>query len=333
MRRRADLHQACILSPPPTRRGASTPRTTKPIEPCDRLAPGIAARNVRPIAAPLTTRLPPRKKSLPPVSAYVTYANMGQVADETQIASPPDPAQDRPATTAPNNISVFLHAVGILLAYGRHLVDTIHQRATAPHFGAIASCFGTASISTILAHLNRGLLRAAALERVLLARAAAGGDIEFAEPRTPRPEVQPAPIDATPGQPAAEAPVPTTKRPRLPRPAGWDNPELYMPTLEDLERQARRHPVGRTILDICLDLAVVPGLCHRAFWSELFDVITYFGSNVNKVMQEKSRRWRAYDKEQDTNRGANWDWMKLSPDALRHVLGFAIGEPPVYPLD
>jgi hypothetical protein len=50
-------------------------------------------------------------------------------------------------------------------------------------------------------------------------------------------------------------------------------------------------------------------------------------------MQEKSRRWRAYDKEQDTNRGANWDWMKLSPDALRHVLGFAIGEPPVYPLD
>ncbi len=233
----------------------------------------------------------------------------------------------------PNNIGVLLHAVGILLTYGRHLVDTIHQRATAPHFGAIAACFGTAKISAILAHLNRGLLRAAALERVLLARAATGHDIEFAEPRTPKPLAQPAATDAPPEQPSAEAPVPTPKRPRLSRPAGWDNPELYMPTLEDLERQARRRPVGLTILDICLDLAVVPGFCHRAFWNELFEVITYFGSSVNKVMQEKSRRWQAFDKEQDYNREANWDWMKLGGDALRQVLGFFIGEPPVNPFD
>src|ERR1700729_479018 len=108
--------------------------------------------------------------------------------DTTQTppgASPPDPPQDSPATTLPHNISVILHAVGILLDYGRHLIETVRQRAAAPNFNAIAACFGTANLATILAHLNRGILRAQALERVLLARAATGNDIDFAKPRTP----------------------------------------------------------------------------------------------------------------------------------------------------
>src|SRR5579872_2885117 len=107
-------------------------------------------------------------------------------------AAPPDPAPDQPALTLPHNITVLLHAVRTLLAYGRHLVATVHQRATAPHFAAIAANFGTANLSTILAHLNRGILRAAALERVLLARAATGRDIDFVERRARTPEPQPA---------------------------------------------------------------------------------------------------------------------------------------------
>jgi hypothetical protein len=106
-----------------------------------------------------------------------------------------------------------------------------------------------------------------------------------------------------------------------------------MPTLEDLERQARRRPIGLTIVDICLDLAVVPGFCHSAFWNELFEIITYLGGNVGKLMQEKSRRRQAFDKEQDRNPGRDWDWISMSRDALRQVLGFFIGEPPVNPLD
>ncbi len=248
-------------------------------------------------------------------------------------ASPPDPAQDHPATTLPNNIEVLLHAVGILLTYGRHLVDTVRQRATAPSFSAIAVCFGTANVPTILAHLNRGILRAVALERVLLARAATGKDIDFVEPRARAPQAQPAPAAAEPEH-LTPQPLPIRERaPRPSRPAGWDNAELFMPTLEDLERQARRRPVGRTILDICLDLAVVPGFCHSAFWNELFELITYFGSNVSKLMQEKSSRWKAFDKEQDRNPKATWDWVNLTRDALRQVLGFFIGEPPINPLD
>jgi hypothetical protein len=81
-------------------------------------------------------------------------------------ASPPDPPQDQPGKTAPvpEYIAAFLYAVRTLLGYGRHLLDTVHRRAAAPTFPTIAAAFGTANLSTIHAHLNRGILRAAALE-------------------------------------------------------------------------------------------------------------------------------------------------------------------------
>src|ERR1700747_1586601 len=113
---------------------------------------------------------------------------MNQRAQAASAASP-NPRQDQcdSATSAPSNITALLHAVGVLLTYGRHLVETVRHRATAPSFNAIAACFGTGTLATIIAHLNRGLLRAAALERVLLARAAAGRDIEFVQRRTAAP--------------------------------------------------------------------------------------------------------------------------------------------------
>src|SRR5579859_2859907 len=249
------------------------------------------------------------------------------------VASLPDPPQDHPDTTAPSNIEVFIHAVGILLTYGRHLIDTVRHRATAPKFNAIAAGFGTGNLSTILAHLNRGILRAAALERMLLARVAAGKDIDMVQRRTRTPQEDAAPTDDRPAQPAS-AETPTQKRaPHPPRPAGWNNPELFMPTPEELERQVRRRPVGRTIFDICLDLAVVPMFCHSAFWNELFELMTFFGGSIDKLMREKARRREAFANEQDRNRDSNWDWLRLKRDDLRQVLGFFIGEPPIDPFD
>src|SRR5579862_6047902 len=210
-------------------------------------------------------------------------------ATDTPAAFPPDPPRDDSATSLPGNVTVFLHAVRILLTYGRHLIDTVRQRAAAPNFNAIAACFGTDNLSTILAHLNRGILRAVALERVLLARAATGRDIDFVERRTHTPQQT-----SQPDQQAA-APLATRKpAPRPARPDGWNDPELFMPTLEDLERQVRRRAVGRTVFDICLDLAVVPGFCHAAFWNELFELMTYFGGSVAKLMQQKTSRRQAF---------------------------------------
>ncbi len=248
---------------------------------------------------------------------------MDLAAPNTSAVSPPDPPQDHSVSTVPHNITVLLHAVRILLGYGRHLMETVHQRAANPNFNALAACFGTANLATIFAQLNRGLLRAAALERVLLARAATGKDIEFVEHRACMPQSE-----------AAEAPLPLRTRAARPsRLTGSDDPELFIPTMEDLERQARRRPIGRTIQDICLDLAVVPGFCHSAFWSELFDIITYFGGSIPKLMHQKTRRREAFAHEQDRKSDANWDWLNPTRDALRQILGFFIGEPPINPLD
>ncbi|HTI81655.1 MAG TPA: hypothetical protein VL614_14505 [Acetobacteraceae bacterium] len=243
--------------------------------------------------------------------------------EPSDAASHHDSQQDDSAPAIPNNIAVLLHAARILLDYGRHLIDTVRHRATAPDFNAIAACFGTENLSTILAHLNRGILRAVALERVLLARAATGRDIDFVERRVPTPETER----------ATETPSAQRRAPRSSRLAGQDDPELFMPTLQDLERQARRRPIGRSILDICLDLAVVPGFCHGQFWNELFDIMNYFGGSVDRLMRQKARRQQTFCQEQDRKPDSNWNWLRMKRDELRKVLGFFIGEPPVNPLD
>jgi len=221
----------------------------------------------------------------------------------------------------PEYVAVLLRAVGILLGYGRHLLATVGHRAAAPTFPTIAAAFGTANLSTILAHLKRGILRATALQNMLLARAETGRDISIVIRRTRADEPEP-PAD----QPAARKAAP-----RRSLPPGSDDPELFMPTLEDLERQVRRRAVGRTITDICRDLAVVPGLCTPAFWNGLFEVMHYFGGSVETVMREKTRREQAFIREQDKKLDCTWDWLHLKRDEIRQALGFFIGEPPVDP--
>ena len=247
--------------------------------------------------------------------------------DTTHPALPPDPPQDQPGNTMSEYLAVALRAVGILLGYGRHLRATVHRRATAPTFPAIAACFGTANLATILAHLNRGILRATALQNMLFARAETGRDISIVTRRT---RTDDAPTDPQPEQPADQTAQPKTAR-RLSLPPGRNDPELFMPTLEDLERQVRRRAVGRTIAEICGDLAVVPGFCTPAFWNALFELMHYFGGDVAKVMRDKTQREQAFIKEQDKTLDSTWDWLRLKRDELRQVLGFFIGEPPVNP--
>jgi hypothetical protein len=248
-------------------------------------------------------------------------------------ASPDDPQPDPPARTMPVRIAALLHTVRIMLGFGRHLAETAQHRSASTDFNAIAACFGTSRLFAILAHLQRGLLRAAALERVLLARAARGRDIQFVVPRkrataTPAAPADPPaeqPVEPPAGQPA-EGAIAAKLEPRPSRPRGWNDPELFMPTLEQLEAQIRRRPLGRTLVDICLDLAVVPGFCTGSYWNTLFDSIRLYGGSIPVLMQEKTRRQEAFGKEQDRTLGSNWDWLEMGREALRRVLGFCIGE-------
>jgi hypothetical protein len=225
--------------------------------------------------------------------------------------------------TMPVRIAALLHTVGIMLGFGRHLAETARHRSASADFNPIAACFGTGRLYAILAHLQRGILRATALQNVLLARAARGRDIRFVEPRE---QAAAAPAEPPAAEQTAEAQVGRKPVPRPSRPAGWNDPELFMPTLEELEAQVRRRPLGRTLVEICLDLAVVPGFCAGPFWSALFDSIRLYGGNVGILMQEKTRREKAFSKEQDRTPGSDWDWVRMGRDALRRVLGFFIGE-------
>jgi hypothetical protein len=230
----------------------------------------------------------------------------------------------------PERIAVLLHAVRILLGYGRHLAETIERRAAAPGFNAVAACFGTATLSVIIAHLQRGILRAVALEQVLLERAASGRDIEVVQAGTRAAKAPAAAAEPPTQQPAA---APAERKPAS-RPAhrpGWDEDGFHIPTLEELVAQARRRPLGRTFVDICLDLAVMPALCSSPFWNELFDIMHCFGGNVVALMQEKSHREEAFAEEQDKRPGCDWSWLDLPREAVRKVLGFFIGEDPVDP--
>jgi hypothetical protein len=263
----------------------------------------------------------------------VIYTAMENAAPDTPNAAATDPLSDPPARTMPARIAALLHTVRILLGFGRHLAETAAQRSASSDFNAIAACFGTSGLSVILAHLQRGILRATALERVLLARAARGRDIRFvaqyecATAPLPAPADPPAaPADPTAAERPTEAPVAPKPEARRSRPLGSNDPELFMPTLEELEAQVRRRPLGRTLVDICLDLAVVPGFCAGPFWNELFDGIRLYGGSVVTLMPEKSHRQQAFCKEQDNKPGSNWDWLEMGRDALRRVLGCFIGE-------
>ncbi len=297
--------------------------------------------------APETTAPTPTmpETSVPETSAPVP-------APETTVPETSAPTPTMPDPTLPPNLAALLIILRVMLGIGRHLAATVRHRSASPTFNVIAACFGTGRLYAIIAHLQRGLLRATALERVLLARAARGRDVLLFDSR--RPTAAPADPSAEPAAPAAAADLPaepsaeppaslaepppeppvTRKTPARPsRPPGWNDPELFMPTLEELEAQARRRPIGRTLVDICLDLAVVPGFCTGPFWNELFDGIRWCGGSVATLMRVKTRRQKAFCQEQDRKPGSNWDWLEMGREALRRVLGFCIGEAADEPFD
>ena len=242
-------------------------------------------------------------------------------APDTQPAQPP---QDQPQ---PTRLGSLLYVVRTLFEYGRHLAETVVARAANPNFASLAVCFGTADLPLIMARIERGILRATALGRLLDARLARGRDVKCVSPGYYTTKPLPEPVAAA-SQPAP-APKPARRSAAACR-ARWDD-LLYPLTLEEIEAQVRRRPIGRTIVDICLDLAVVPALCGPIF-NHLYDAIYWHRGNFNKWLGTRLKRYKAFGLER--KRGPVngwWDWQDDTPECLRGVLGFQIGEPPVLP--
>ena len=269
-------------------------------------------------------------------------------------AHPTDPPKGRNATTASNattapnptttpdpaalpNLTTVLRLVQILLTYGRHLAETFDRRSTSPGFHLIARHFGTSSAAVILAHIRRGILRAAALHHVLTQRAASGRDLTIPPLRV---RLKPQPAAADPASTPAEAPKP--KRPSRPswRDDWLDNVEnpldpIHLPKFEDLVKQATRRPVGLSLADICADLGVAPALCQVSFWNDLFLVMMHYEGNPAIQLVRRWRREQHFQEEQDRLPTMDQSWPPVDVGGGRRdiirVMGFFIGEPPVEP--
>jgi hypothetical protein len=258
----------------------------------------------------------------------------------------PAPPKERRARPTPERITEILTVLSILAAYGRHLIETVERRAAARGFATIAQFFGTVTIDTILAHIYRGLMRAMALERLLLRRAARGRDLRILAPRPPSrrkppatgaPEAAPTdapppPAELTPDQAdaAQEAAALEAEAWHARRVARSEPFTLHtLPSMDEIEAQVRRSPVGRTIAAICRDLGISPSLCDGIFWNRLFDAIRLYRGSLPSLVLEVTRRERRFDKEEWKHPGL--ELPEESRSGIRRVLGFFVGEPLVNP--
>ena len=207
-------------------------------------------------------------------------------------ATPVSP-RGRPGPAMPACIAAILGVVRVLLGYGKHLDRTLPDRVSHPRFPALAAGFGTHDLSRILAHVQRGILRAMMLQRFLLARAAQGREIEPAPPPVRAEQEDIAALEIK-----LRAPSKPRRSDRWTRKIVSDDPMHFaMPTLQELESQVRRRSVGRTISDICMDLGIDAIACDGAFWQDLYRVLITFGGKHEDIFNTQERRRKAFLRE------------------------------------
>jgi len=252
------------------------------------------------------------------------------------LSTPPDPQPDRAGMAMPERIADMLCIVAILTQYGRHLADTIQHRALRRGFASIAQFFGTSRVSTILAHLHRGIMRAVALERLLLQRAQRGRDLVIFEPGQQRRRAVSAAIpswpDAAAGPPQAGSPP---ARAAAHRPAGRTLPQEALtldtlPSMRQIEAEVRRRPIGRTLVAICNDLGAAPMLCSNPMWESLYRAFRCYRGSFDKWFGEMRRRQK-YFEQQQRNDHPDLDRPAQTREEIHQILGFLIGEPPLDP--
>jgi len=258
------------------------------------------------------------------------------------LARRPAVPGERDARPLPEGIAEILGILAILADYGRHLLDTIEQRAVWSTFATIAQFFGTALVPAILPRLQRGVMRAIALERVLRARAVRGRDLVFLAPRGSMPRATAAATDPASTSathtghagarsamppPAASPPAqPPSHRPR--RRGDEDEPPTFasLPTMAELEAEARRRPVGQSLVAICCDLGVAFTLCSSGFGDRLFDAIRLYRGSLTKFMLEMRRREKLLEQKHPT-----LPLPAQTREEAEQGLGFFVGDPLVVP--
>ncbi len=224
-----------------------------------------------------------------------------------------------PARTIPESIAALLQLVRILLRHGRRLTETVATKGETPQFASIGVTFGTHNLPNILARIERGIRRLLALDAYLCQRAEKGLEIPFVKPRQ---------AAATPAK-ARDAEAPAEPASPRKRSLPYNPDSVHIPSMEDLQAEVRRAPIGRTIARICLDLGVVPAFCTGEMGNALLQVLEYYGGSLAKLFAVRRKREIAFQKERDTRPDTwVWNWRDLRKERMRQVLGYLIGEEP-----
>ena len=208
---------------------------------------------------------------------------MTDTATAPAAAIEPDPDRAVSARLGPAGVSKILCLLRTLFAYGRNLVETLRQEDDPddiPWYAFLTSIFGTTDPALITVFIIRGLLRAAALQARLSksvasllplplrawaaeqTKAGGRGPGRGPSPRQPRASGWAIP----PGWPAGEDSV---GRPPTPE------EEMFAEIVEE----DRDRPIGPILLDICLDLGIVPAQMDPVTWDELRLAITLYGGD------------------------------------------------------
>ena len=248
---------------------------------------------------------------------------------ENSADQPDASAQTRPLSA---RIGSVLYVLRTLIAHARFFAATVTTRIDRPEFAVAAAVFGTYNLTTIMFRLQRGIRRALALQRYLLARAARGGNVRFIY------------LPTADQYHLRMIKKPPRTKPAEPRPArrkevsllADDDPRaFYIPTDAELDAEVRRRPVGRTLTYICLDLGLIPGFCGGDMWGEVYSILRYCGGSIHQLYRVRGRREETFERERD-RKPDTWhiEWRDFSDAAVRAALGCRIGEtpPPIVPV-
>jgi len=197
----------------------------------------------------------------------------------------PDPNRAVPNHAVSGSTSQVLGLVRTLITYGQTLADTLRQHTADPHllscFAFVVGIFGTTDLTLILARIARGLLRAAALEALLSRRDARGRDLR------PTPIRQPAEREKRDAKPAL-----------IPLRRLIEDPYFnLLPTPEEIVAEDRRRPIGAILVDICLDLGIVPAQMDHATQAELRLALVLYGysDTLNNFLFKRGRKQPSID--------------------------------------
>jgi hypothetical protein len=236
---------------------------------------------------------------------------------DTNIVQPaqPDPDRAEPARLDSVGTGKILHLLRTLFAYGRNLVEKLREEDDPndlPWYTFLTTIFGTIDPAVITVVILRGLLRARALQARLsssLTRgrapllplplregdggrgpgrddrclAGVGGLREGGEGRAPGPR----------SRRAAESALPADWLARHSSLDRQPSPEEQM--YAEIVAKDRDRPIGAILLDICLDLAIVPALMDAATWDELRLAITLHGGDPAPLLADADRLAGATD--------------------------------------